>query len=692
MRNKLSVLQNGFRDCAGACLLSIIRYYGGNISKEEISYVIKTNNYGTNAYNLIEGAKSLGFDGYGIKLSFKDFIICNQKLPVIVHTKYSNMYHYIVVYEINKKYIKVMDPTFGIKKISYKEFESIFLETIIILYPVNKIPDIKLKDKIIKKMIDNIFLNKKNIIKIFIYSIIVTFLSIIINLYLKVYIDYVYINFSVKLLIGVMICFLVIILIKNILDNIRTKLLINIKSFVDKDITNHSIDHIMNLPYCHFKNKPSGELINRIEDLDNFKELISNILVNVVINLFFIIISMIILLLINKILFIVTLFIITFYLIIGLIYSYIFKNKIYNIQISQGEYKKDLVETFNSYETIKNLNLMSEFINKVNYKFNKLVNNIKNFEISFSNERSIKNIINEIGIIVLTSFGIYLVYQKILTIGDLVAYSSLLVLFLEPIKELLDLIPKIRYAVSSYEKINDLLIIKKEKSNALDKSNVYGNIEIENLSYSYNNVDYIINNLNFIIKKESKILLYGDSGVGKSTLIKIMLGYLGEYKGSIKIDGMDIKSIEKSCLFNSITYISQKEALFNYNLKDNILCNREIGDKKYNEILKICNVDKIIESRNFKDKFIIEDDGFNLSGGERQKIILARGLLKNSNIIILDEALSEVGLEEEKEIIKKIFKKYEKKIIIYISHNNEIKELFEYKYNFSKKGVENVKQ
>lgn len=691
MRNRLSVIQNGFRDCAGACLLSIIRYYGGNISMEEIFHVIKTDNYGTNAYNLIEGAKTLGFDGYGIKINFKELIISNQRLPLIVHTKCSNMYHYIVIYEINKKYIKVMDPTFGIKNISYKEFEDIFLGTIIVLYPVNKIPNIKIKDKIIKKIFESIFLNKKNFIKIFIYSIVVSALSIIINLYLKVYIDYIYINFNIKLLLIITACFSLIILIKNVFDNIRTKLLIDVKNIVNKDITNYSINHIMNLPYCHFKNKPTGELISRIEDLDNFKDLISTVLINLMINTLFIFISMIVLLIINKMLFVFSIFIIIFYLIVVLIYSVIFKNKIYNIQVKDSEYKKELVETFNSYESIKNLGLINEFINKVNLKFNKLIYSIKNFENSLNNEKTLKNIINELGIIILTSIGIYLVYKKVISIGDLVAYSSLLILFLEPIKELLDLVPKIRYAVSSYERINDLLIIDKEENN-FSKSNFKGDIKVNNLSYSYNDVDYLINDLNLYIKDNSKILLYGDSGVGKSTFVKILLGYLNGYKGNIKINDFNIKDIDKSTLINSITYISQKESLFNDSIKNNIILDRKIGYKKYNEILKICNVDKIIDSKKFRDKFIIEENGFNLSGGERQKIILARGLLKECNIIILDESLSEVGLEEEIKIIKKIFKKYEKNTIIYISHKNEIKDLFEYKYNFSKKGVENVKQ
>ncbi len=692
MKSRLSVKQNGFKDCAGACLLSIIRYYNGNISKEEISYLIKTDINGTNAYNLIEGAKKIGFNGYGIKISFKEFIKNEQNLPVIAHTKYLNMYHYIVIYEINKKYIKIMDPSYGIKKISYKEFKDIFLETIIVLYPVNKIPDIKVKDKIIKRMFENVLLNKSNVVKILILSLLITILSIIISFYLKVYIDYVYKNFNLKLLINVTVCFLLIIFLKNVFDNIRSKLLINIKKFVSRDITNNSINHIMNLPYCYFKNKPVGEIVSRIEDLDNFKDLVSTFMLNIFVDIFLMLGSIVILLIINRALFIISLFIIIIYSVIVFIYSYIFKTKIYNLQVSHGEYKKELIETINSYETIKNLNLTNNFIYKVILKFNNLTNKIKNFEIVYSNEKMLKNIVSDIGIILLTSIGVYMVYKRVLSIGDLIAFTSLVLLFLEPIKELLNLVPNIRYAVSSYERINDLLMIEMEICNNKDTPLIEGNIEIENLSYSYNNVDYIIKDLNLCIKNHSKYLLHGQSGIGKSTLIKIILGYLEDYKGSIKINGINIKDIEKSRLRNSITYISQKEILLSDTIKNNIILGRNINDKKYNEIVKICRIDKIIETKSGRNEFMLEENGFNLSGGERQKIILARGLLKNSNIIVLDEALSEVGFDEEKEIIDELLKKYEKKTIIYISHKKDIKTIFEYKYDFSKRGEENVKQ
>lgn len=685
MKNKLSVKQNGFRDCASACLLSIIRYYGGNISKEEINYIIKTDTYGTNAYNLIEGAKRIGFDGYGMKVTFNE-LLKYKEIPVIAHTKSSNMYHYVVIYEINKKNILIMDPISGLKRVSHKEFDSMYLETILYLYPIKTIPNIKIKDKIINNIFLNIIQDKKNIIKLILLSILITIFTILLNFYLKVYIDYIYVKFSIKLLLLISIYFFIIIFLKNIFENIRSKILINVKLNISSNITNDATKHIMSLPYCHFKNKPTGEIISRLDDLENFKELISTIFLNIFVNILLVLSSTLILLLINKTLFFIGIIIVIAYAAIVLVYSRIFKNKILNVQESEGQYKKELVESINGYETLKNLNILTNQIYKLKIKFNIFLKKLKNFEYSFNNEKMLKTIISDIGIIFIASIGIYMVNKKIITLGDLIAFISLILFFTEPIKELLNLVPSITYAINSYDRINDFLLIESERTNNMNKEMINGDIKVNNLSFSYNNIDNIFKNINLYIKKGNNYLIYGKSGNGKSTFIKILLKYIENYKGSISINNINLKDIDKDIIRNSISYISQNEILFSDTIKNNIVLGRNIKDNEYNEIIKICKVDNIIDKKRLRNNFLLEENGFNLSGGERQKIILARGLIKNNNILILDEVLSEIGFDEEKEILKGIFKKYEKKTIIYISHKKEVMNLFKYKYFFSKKG------
>src|SRR5574344_1393725 len=111
MFNKYMVMQNGYKDCGPSCLLSIMKYYGLEASHEEVSYILKTNIDGTNAYNIINGSKSFGFDGYGIHYSYEEIVDNKISFPIIAHVLKDGMYHFIVIYESRNDYLLVMDPS-----------------------------------------------------------------------------------------------------------------------------------------------------------------------------------------------------------------------------------------------------------------------------------------------------------------------------------------------------------------------------------------------------------------------------------------------------------------------------------------------------------------------------------------------------------------------------------------------------
>ena len=118
MNKKLIVKQNSSKDCASACLLSIMKYYNYEVSLDELSYILKTDSQGTNAFNLINGAREFGFDGYGIHYSYENIINNNVEFPIICHVRKNNNYHFIVVYKIKNKYLEIMDPSSNIYKMN----------------------------------------------------------------------------------------------------------------------------------------------------------------------------------------------------------------------------------------------------------------------------------------------------------------------------------------------------------------------------------------------------------------------------------------------------------------------------------------------------------------------------------------------------------------------------------------------
>ena len=165
MTKKVVVLQEDKNDCAAACVSSLIKYYNGSLDMETIRNIINTTKHGTNAYDLINGCKEIGFDGFGKKLSFVE-LVSYYKFPLIAHIKKDNYYHFVVIYDINKskEKVTVMDPSIGLRKISFKEFVISYQGVIISLVKVKELPKELETNHLFKVMISSIFKNKKILI------------------------------------------------------------------------------------------------------------------------------------------------------------------------------------------------------------------------------------------------------------------------------------------------------------------------------------------------------------------------------------------------------------------------------------------------------------------------------------------------------------------------------------------------
>ena len=682
LNKKLIVKQNGFKDCGASCLLSIMKYYGCEASHEEVTFTLKTGVDGPNAYNIINGSRLYGFDGYGIHYTYEEIINSEVSFPIICHVIKNNMYHFIVVYKVNKNSLTIMDPGSNITKMTFDEFKKIYQETSLVIYPVKKVNNLVNKNKLLDVIIDYLKLEKKNLIMIISTSTILIILSILINYFTLIIIDYILPNYNYGLLIKITISFLITSIIKNIINYIRGKLIIKVNSKLTINLNNNIIKKLFNLPYQFFKNKSTPEVISRINDLKEFKDSFSEIIINISTNILLVFISFILLLKINIKLFIIYIIEINIYILITLIYKNKNNKHIDEILINESNYNKTLNDSIYSYEINKNLNLNNNTLKNIEISYIKNDYSHKIYDYSINFQILLKELISNLTYIISLFISTICIHKNIMTLGNFLLFNSLIYYFTEPLKNILELEPNINYLKNIYRRINDLLLVSTEETNKTDKI-ISGNIVIKNLYYLVNEKE-LFSNVSFKIKYGSKFLIYGNSGNGKSTIIKILLKYLNDYKGNIFIDNKNIKDIDSNIISNSMTYVSQNNFILNDTLRNNIIYGRRINDEEYERVIHICNLDTLRNSNKLRNNMIIEEDGFNISGGERQKIILARSILKDSEFIILDEALSEIGVEEEKEIIKKLFNYFKEKTIIYISHKQEIIEMFNEKYKLER--------
>ncbi len=686
MRKKFVVLQEDKCDCAAACLLSIIKYYDGYINIETIRKIIDTSKNGTNAYDLIKGSKEIGFDSYGKKVSFTEIEKEEKFFPVIAHVKRNNMYHFIVIYNINpqKQILEILDPAIGYIKETYKDFEKNYLGTLIYFSKIKDLPKYKEKNELLRILIKSLLKDKKKIILLSLISLVTFIFSLLDSYYYKIIID----NSitTEELCYKISLIFISFIIIKNLFIYLRNKLSIKINYDIETMINKETLKRLFCLPYSYYKNKSTGEIISRLNDLDTLRDLLSNLLLNTFVDILLIIISFILMFILNKKLTSIAILILLVYIIIVKIYKDKFNRNIKLIQESKGKYHQDLIENIEGMESINNLNIKNNKIAKLHetYKFISIQN--KNFDFTLNRQHFLKDNVYDIGLIILVTSGFLMVINKNLSLGNLMLIYMIVNYFLTIIRTLLDKDIEISYAFKNLNKVNNFLSEEtlKDSKNFILK----GNIKIENIYFEYSKDSKKLIIKNLIIKENDKVLITGSSGSGKSTLIKIILKYLNNYKGTIEINGKDLKTLNEETIRESFTYIGQNEKLFTDTFKNNILLDRNIKYSDYEKVIKICELDNLKNTRKFKDDFLIEEGGFNISGGERQRIVLARALLKESNYIFIDEALSEVNLKLEKKIINNILNYYKDKTIIYISHKEKVKELFSKIYNIERRSYE----
>ncbi|HOO75904.1 MAG TPA: ATP-binding cassette domain-containing protein [Tepiditoga sp.] len=220
------------------------------------------------------------------------------------------------------------------------------------------------------------------------------------------------------------------------------------------------------------------------------------------------------------------------------------------------------------------------------------------------------------------------------------------------------------YFAPSVNKLKEITECKEEKETVEETINEeIKEIELRNAEFSYGN-DKVLNKINLRIKKGEKVAIVGRSGEGKTTLIKIITGKETPQNGLALINGKEIKEIKN--IYEKIGVLSQNSHIFNRSIKENITMGRDITQEKLNRILKMSGVDSFIKDEN------AGQNGNSLSGGQRVRVALARIMVSDPEIIILDEPLEGVDKLKEEEIIENIKKYTENKTVIIISHRFSI--------------------
>ena len=251
-------------------------------------------------------------------------------------------------------------------------------------------------------------------------------------------------------------------------------------------------------------------------------------------------------------------------------------------------------------------------------------------------------------LIVIILFGVFLTFKNLITIGVILSFIQLSNYLSDPIANFAPMVTKYRAARGLIDKVITRLdnATVKEGNKAIDTFNK--SICLKDLSFSYTGSEDAVKNLDIEFKKGGSYAVVGLSGSGKTTLFKLMQGFYNDYRGSLTIDGVEMKDISSDSLATMLGVIQQNVFLFNASLQDNITMFGDFSKEKLDDVIQKAGLSKLVNDKGYD--YLCGDGGSNLSGGEQQRVSIARALLKNSSVLLMDEAMSALDNATAQEI------------------------------------------
>lgn len=671
------VRQDNLKDCGVSALLSIIQYYHGDMSKEELLVLTNTTKSGVDLFSLQEAARKIGFDSAGVKANFDD--IGKEHLPCIAHVIIKKKYkHFIVIFEINTrgKYLIIGDPTSGIKKVSFSYFNEISTKYFLLLKPVKPIPKVNGSEKINTFLFRCLFHYRNIYFVITVIALFIILFRIVSAYHFKWLFDLAISNHSYYNAYNLSLLVLILLFLKNFSTYIKNNLISYLDHKLSKQMLIEIYSHLILLPYLYCKRHTTGEIVTRINDISSLKDIVSKHVIEFLVNFILSFITFIILFHINGTLSFLSLISILIYFLISILYNPILNRLIYTTEELHSKVNTHIIESFEGIDTVKNLHLENRFITNLKIKYMHLLNNNYQLLKFYNREVGIKNFFRDALKSIALLIGVLFVMDKKIRIGDLLVFVSLEDYFYDPLKNNIDYRLDLIKGKYSFGRIKDLLKVRKEEDVSCNTKEKIKQIRINNLCFSYHYKKKILKNLSFSIDSNDRIMLKGASGSGKTTLVKILLKYIDIKRNMVFMNQLDLCDCDLSFIRNKICFISQNEFIFSDTLINNIIMHRDISYDTFLKVSKLTLVNEIISDSDVGYDLLLEENGFNLSGGERQRIILTRSMLNDADVYILDESLGEVDIKKERTILKNLFHFYKDKIFIVISHRNNNLDLF----------------
>ncbi len=667
------VRQHDITDCGAACLATIAKQNGLKIAISKIREIAGTDRQGTNVFGMIKAAEKLGFSAKGVKgdptAFFSEF-----PLPAIAHVIVEgSLLHYVVIHKITKKKIIIADPAKGIVEYTPADFFEIWTGVLLILIPTEKFRKENVKEGVISRFFSLLIPQKKLLFNIFLSSLLITVFGITASFYFRFIMDDIVPNSLRTTLLTLSIGIIILYVFKAILEAFRKHLMLYLGQKLDIPLILGYYNHVLGLPMNFFSTRKVGEIVSRFTDASKIREAISSAALSIMVDTVMALVGGIVLFTQSHLLFSISTVVAILYAVVVLVFNKPVKNINEKQMESNAQVTSYLVETLNGIETVKSFHAEDRAQIKTDILFVKFLKTIFRGGVILNTQQTLTSLVSNVGSSIILWVGVVSVLDGNMTLGSLITFNALLVYYLDPIKNLINLQPTMQTAIVAAERLGEILDLELEETEKKHKKirpdSLNFSIRMEDVCFRYGTRNLVLEDISMNIKAGEKIALVGESGSGKTTLAKLLLNFYSWEKGEIFIGDYNLKDLDLEVLRNKIAYISQDIFLFSGTIHENL----ELGSEGVTledmiEACKLSKADEFINHLPMRYETYLEENGANLSGGQKQRLAIARALLKKPDILIMDEATSNLDSITEKAIEKTINTLSENITTIIIAH------------------------